>query len=185
MPVQVRKIGLPGDLGWVVMAHGQLYAQEFGWDTDFEALVARIVSDFAESHDEAREAGWIAELDSQRVGCVFCVAENDDTALLRILLVAPVARGRGVGRLLVEECIEFARAAGYARMQLWTNEPLRAAGHLYRRLGFILVGEEPHHSFGKDLIGQTYELDLNSTAAQLGGHGGRKVDTEEVLPRDL
>lgn len=176
MALQVRRIGLPGDLGWVVMAHGQIYAQEFGWDTSFEALVAHIVSDFAQSHDEAREAGWIAELDSERVGCVFCIAketpedetpkdqipEPDGTAQLRILLVDPAVRGRGAGRLLVQECIRFARTAGYARIQLWTNDPLRAAGRLYRRLGFTLVDEEPHHSFGVDLVGQTYELDLTS-----------------------
>jgi GNAT superfamily N-acetyltransferase len=106
-------VGRPGDLGWVVKAHGEIYAREFGWDTSFEALVARIVADYAGSHDPSRDAGWIAELDGDRVGCVFCVAKDESTAQLRILLVDPVARGRGVGRLLIDECMRFAREAGY------------------------------------------------------------------------
>ena len=158
----IRRLGRPGDLGWVVMAHGEVYAREFGWDASFEALVAGIVADFARRHDPAREAAWIAELDSQRVGCVFCVAdpEHANTALLRILLVDPEARGTGIGGRLVDACLEFARGAGYARMRLWTNHPLAAARRLYLERGFQLIAEEPHHSFGVDLVGQTYELGL-------------------------
>lgn len=167
--VHVRPLGHPGDLGWVVMAHGEIYASEFGWDTSFEALVARIVADYATGHDPDRAAAWIAEIDGRRAGCVFCVADDDPAAArLRILLVDPIARGRGVGRLLVDQCIRFARAAGYERMVLWTNHPLTSAAHIYRRAGFRLVAEQPHHSFGVELIGQTYELDLDERASGSG-----------------
>jgi GNAT superfamily N-acetyltransferase len=158
--VSIRRLGRPGDLGWVVMAHGEIYATEFGWDTSFEALVAKIVADYAGRHDERREAAWIAELGQHRVGCVFCVAADEDTAQLRILLADPLARGRGLGGRLVDECLEFARQAGYKRMKLWTNDPLAAARKIYLSRGFTLTAEEPHHSFGADLIGQFYELDL-------------------------
>jgi GNAT superfamily N-acetyltransferase len=157
---KVRPLGEPGDLGWVVIAHGEVYAEEFGWDGSFEALVARIVADHAEHHDPAREAAWIAELDGERVGCVFCVAKDETTAQLRILLVHPDGRGLGLGARLVDECVEFARGAGYERIVLWTNHPLVAARHIYLEAGFILTDEEPHHSFGVDLVGQTFELDL-------------------------
>jgi len=162
-PATIRPLGQPGDLGWVVMAHGELYAREFGWDASFEALVAGIVADYARGHDPARESAWIAEVDGRRVGCVFCVAdpERPDTALLRILLVDPGARGLGIGGRLVDAVLEFARAAGQRRVRLWTNHPLAAARHLYLERGFRLVGEEPHRSFGVDLIGQTYELELS------------------------
>jgi GNAT superfamily N-acetyltransferase len=156
----IRPLGRPGDLGWVIMAHGEVYAEEFGWDADFEALVARIVADYAADRDPGREAAWIAELGGTRVGCVFLVARDADTAQLRILLVDPAARGRHLGRRLVAECVGFARRAGYRRMVLWTNEPLAAARHIYLAAGFRLVTEEPHHSFGADLTGQYYELDL-------------------------
>jgi GNAT superfamily N-acetyltransferase len=143
------------------MAHGEVYAEEFGWDTSFEALVAEIVAEYAAGHDPAREAAWIAELDGERVGCVFCVAGDDpDTAQLRILLVHPRGRGHGLGGELVDRCLEFARRAGYARMRLWTNHPLTAARHIYVSRGFALAGEAPHRSFGADLVGQTYELTL-------------------------
>lgn len=160
--ITIRSLERPGDLGWVVMAHGEIYAQEFGWDSSFERLVARIVADYAGGHDPHSEAAWIAELDGQRVGCVFCVADpaRSRTALLRILLVHPDGRGRGLGRRLVGTCLTFARGAGYARVRLWTNHPLAAARHLYLERGFRLIAEEPHHSFGADLIGQTYELEL-------------------------
>jgi len=158
--VTVRRLGQPGDLGWVVMAHGELYATQFGWDTSFEALVARIVADYAVSHDDAREAAWIAERDGRRAGCVFCVAAGDQTTQLRILLVDPVARGHGIGARLVDECLSFARGAGYKRMKLWTNHPLVAARRIYLSRGFTLVAEDPHHSYGADLTGQVYELDL-------------------------
>jgi GNAT superfamily N-acetyltransferase len=144
------------------MAHGEVYAEEFGWDSSFEALVARIVADYAADRDPVREAAWIAELGSRRVGCIFCVADPADegTALLRILLVHPAGRGRNLGRRLVGTCLEFARNAGYERMRLWTNHPLAAARHLYLERGFRLIAEERHRSFGADLVGQTYELKL-------------------------
>jgi DNA-binding MarR family transcriptional regulator/GNAT superfamily N-acetyltransferase len=150
----------PGDLGWMVKAHGELYAQEYGWDTTFEALVARIVADYADNHDPRREAAWIAEVDGQPVGCVLCVRKDDDTAQLRILLVDPAARGLGIGARLVGECLAFARRAGYKRIVLWTNDVLIAARRIYQAAGFRLTGEEPHHSFGHDLVSQTWQLDL-------------------------
>lgn len=156
----IRRLGRPGDLGWVLQAHGESYASEFGWDTSFEALIARIVADFAAAHDEAREAAWIAELDGDRVGCVFCVREDHETARLRILLVDPAARGHRLGTRLVQTCLDFAREAGYRRMVLWTNHPLEAARRIYLAAGFRLTAEEPHHSYGVDLVGQTYELTL-------------------------
>lgn len=143
------------------MAHGEVYAEEFGWDSSFEALVARIVADFAADHDPDREAAWIAELDGKRVGCVFCVAKDATTAQLRILLVHPDGRGLGIGARLVDACIGFARHAGYERIVLWTNDPLVAARHVYVAAGFTLTDESPHHSFGHDLVGQTYELELS------------------------
>jgi GNAT superfamily N-acetyltransferase len=158
--VTIRRLGQPGDLGWVVMAHGEMYAQEFGWDTSFEALVARIVADYGSSHDDAKEAAWVAEQADCRVGCVFCVAADDQTAQLRILLVDPAARGHGTGARLVDECLQFARQAGYKRMKLWTNHPLAAARRIYLSRGFQLVAEDRHRSFGANLIGQVYELDL-------------------------
>ncbi len=162
--VVIRRLGVPGDLGWVVMAHGEMYATEYGWDTPFEALVARIVADYAAGQNPGREAAWIAEVDGHRVGCVFCVAADDTTAQLRILLVDPAARGRGLGARLVDECVSFAREAGYARMKLWTNAQLFAARHVYLSRGFTLVSEQPHHTFGVNLVGQVYELDLGGGA---------------------
>ena len=157
----IRPLNRPGDLGWVVMAHGQVYADEFGWDTSFEALVARIVADWAEGHDPAREAAWIAEVDGRRAGCIFCVAAKDqETAKLRILLVHPDARGHRVGALLVDTCLDFARSAGYSRITLWTNDVLRSARQIYQSVGFELVDQQPHHSFGHDLIGQTWTRKL-------------------------
>jgi GNAT superfamily N-acetyltransferase len=160
--VTIRRLDRPGDLGWVVMAHGEMYAKEFGWDTSFEALVAQIVADYAGGHDDTREAAWIAELAGHRVGCVFCVAADEQTAQLRILLVDPGARGHGAGARLVDKCLQFARQAGYKRMKLWTNHPLAAARNIYLSRGFQLVEEEPHSSFGANLIGQVYELDLSA-----------------------
>jgi GNAT superfamily N-acetyltransferase len=162
--VKIRPLGQPGDLGWVVMAHGEIYADEFGWDTSFEALVARIVADYAASREARREAAWIAEVDGRRAGCVFCVASSEEVAQLRILLVDPGARGLGLGQELVRRCVDFACAAGYRRMMLWTNDPLVAAAHIYLAAGFQLVDEQPHHSFGVDLVGQTYELELAAFA---------------------
>jgi GNAT superfamily N-acetyltransferase len=148
-------------LGWVVRANGALYAAEYGWDTTYEALVARIVADYVDGHRPGREAVWIAELDGEPVGCVFCVQKDATTAQLRLLLVEPRARGLGVGRRLVEECVAFARRAGYARLVLWTNDVLVAARHIYLTIGFELVAEEAHRSFGHDLVGQDWQLDLS------------------------
>jgi GNAT superfamily N-acetyltransferase len=147
------------------MAHGQVYAAEFGWDTSFEALVAEIVAGYARDHNP-REQAWIAEVDGERAGCVFCVASEEvNTAKLRILLVDPRARGNGVGGKLVDRAIELACRSGYARMQLWTNHPLTAARRIYVSRGFRLVRQEPHRSFGAELIGQTYELTLSPSSS--------------------
>lgn len=158
----------PGDLGWVVSRHGALYAHEYGWDMQFEALVARIAADYQARLDPALECAWVAELGGQPAGCVFVVQARTDTtdqpepgvAQLRLLLVEPWARGRGVGKLLNAECERFARAAGYRRMRLWTNSLLLAARGIYQAAGYRLVASEPHHSFGHDLVGEIWEKDL-------------------------
>lgn len=158
--VAVRALGKPGDLGWVVRAHGEIYAEEFGWDTSFEALVARIVAEYTAGSERSREAAWIAESGGRRMGCVFCVRAGDDTAQLRLLLVHPKVRGLGVGQRLVSTCLDFARAAGYRRITLWTNDVLTAARRIYVGHGFELVDQAEHHSFGRDLVGQNWARDL-------------------------
>lgn len=151
----------PGDLGWTIERNAAVYAAEFGFDEQYEALVARIVADFAATRDPEREAVWIAELDGERAGCVFCVRdEAPDTARLRLLIVDPAARGHGIGRRLVDECVAFARAAGYTELVLWTNDILTDARKIYQRAGFTLVAEQRHHSFGRELTGQDWRLAL-------------------------
>ena len=150
----------PGDMGWVVQRNGATYAAEFGWDDSYEALVARIVADYVDNRDPAAEAAWIAEVDGAPAGCVFCVRADATTARLRLLLVEPWARGLGIGARLVEEVLRFARQAGYTRITLWTNDVLASARHIYQRAGFTLDDESPHHSFGKDLIGQNWSRAL-------------------------
>jgi DNA-binding MarR family transcriptional regulator/GNAT superfamily N-acetyltransferase len=150
----------PGDFGWIVHRHGVLYAEEYGWDETFEALVARIVADYIDEHDSSREAVWIAEIDGEPVGCVFCVKKTKRTAQLRLLLVEPFARGMGIGARLVKECMDFARRAGYTEMTLWTNDVLHDARRVYERAGWKLVEENQHHSFGQDLVGQNWRVRL-------------------------
>lgn len=159
-PTVVLRPPVSGDFGWVVQRHGEIYAQEYGWDETFEALVARIVADFIERRDPKREAAWIAEVDGERVGCVFCMRKEDHVAQLRILLVEPSTRGMGIGTRLVDECVRFARRTGYRQLMLWTNDVLVDARLIYERAGFRLVEEEKHHSFGHDLTGQNWLLDL-------------------------
>jgi DNA-binding MarR family transcriptional regulator/GNAT superfamily N-acetyltransferase len=158
----------PGDIGWVTQRHGELYAREYGWDMSFEALVAHIAARYVEQLEARHECAWIAELDGENAGCVFLVQARGEAtnkpergvAQLRLLLVEPWARGHGLGSRLVDECERFARAAGYRRIRLWTNSVLLPARAIYQKAGYALVASEPHHSFGHDLVGETWELAL-------------------------
>jgi DNA-binding MarR family transcriptional regulator/GNAT superfamily N-acetyltransferase len=153
----------PGDMGWIVHRHGVLYAADEGYDEHFEALVARIVAEFIENLDPKRERCWVAEREGEIVGSVFLVKKNQTVAKLRLLYVEPRARGLGIGRRLVDECIRFARQAGYRKIMLWTQKSLGPARRIYKAAGFSLVEQQAHHSWGKDLVAETWELNLNNT----------------------
>ncbi len=150
----------PGDLGWVVHRHGVLYAREYAWNVQFEALVATIVAGFGEYHDPERERCWIAEIDGHIVGTVFLVRNSNSVGQLRLMLVEPEARGKGIGTRLIQDCLDFARAAGYSTVKLWTNSILIDARRLYEKAGFHLVHAEPYQAFGHDLVSEFWELEL-------------------------
>jgi GNAT superfamily N-acetyltransferase len=158
----------PGDMGWVIERHGALYAQEYGWDERFEALVAEIAAQFIREFNPQGERCWIAEQNGERVGCVFLVRKSTTVAKLRLLIVDPAARGIGLGRQLVDECIRFARACGYRKLTLWTQDNLRAARHVYQAAGFQCVKRERHTSFGHALVGETWDLPLRPAPKQGG-----------------
>jgi GNAT superfamily N-acetyltransferase len=159
--VEIRPADRPGDLGWIVQEHGEMYSREFGWSTAFEEMVAGIMGQYATDRDPDRERAWIADVDGRRAGCIGCMRGDDPaTAKLRVLLVDPDCRGLGVGAALVETCVSFARRVGYTRMVLWTTDNLHSARRIYQGTGFRLVAEAPHRGFGREVVGQDWELDL-------------------------
>ena len=160
--VVIRPADQPGDMGWIVLAHGEMYSREFGWSVAFEEMVAEIIGRYAAGHDPDRERAWIAEVDGERAGCIACMQEDGDptTARLRVLLVDPKHRGLGLGASLVDTCVGFARSSGYARMTLWTTGNLHSARRLYEAQGFLLTDERPHDAFGAELVGQSWEVSL-------------------------
>lgn len=166
-PEYILRPHQPGDIGWIIHRHGILYAEEYGLDQRFEALVARIAAAFIENFDTARERCWIAERDGVIVGSVLLVKESDEVGKLRLLYVEPAARGLGIGSRLVGECVRFARQTRYRRITLWTNDVLVSARRIYQAAGFRLVSEEPHRSFGRDLVGQIWELPLRPPGRSL------------------
>lgn len=159
-PTIILRDPQPGDYGWIIHKQGMLYANEYGWDVSFEALVAEIIGKFSKEFIPGREKCWVAVQDGLVVGSIFIVRQDDNTAKLRLLYVDPAAQGQGLGRRLVNECIQFTRNAGYQHIVLWTNDILLAARHIYETAGFILIEQEAHHSFGKDLVGQNWKLEL-------------------------
>jgi DNA-binding MarR family transcriptional regulator/GNAT superfamily N-acetyltransferase len=159
-PEPIIRTHRPGDMGWVVQQHGLLYAKEFGWDNSFEGMVAEIAAEFLKNFDPKRERCWIAEIDGRQAGSVFLVKHSDEVAKLRLLLVEPAARGLGLGKKLVDECIVFARECGYRKITLWTQSMLIAARGIYEDAGFVCVASEPHHSFGHYLVGERWECDV-------------------------
>jgi GNAT superfamily N-acetyltransferase len=168
-----------GDMGWIIYRHGLLYAQEYGWDESFEILVAEIVTSFIRNLDSRVERCWIAERDGGIVGSVFLAKESEEVARLRLLYVEPEARGLGIGSRLVEECMRFARQAGYRKVTLWTNDVLVSARRIYEAAGFRLVREEPHHSFGHDLVGQTWERELGTVdPSRMPGSNRRQASSQ-------
>ncbi len=191
--LRIRPLGEPGDLGWVVMAHGEVYAEQFGWNAEMEALVARIVAGFATEHDPAREAGWIAEKDGDRVGSVFCMATDDPSvAQLRVLLVTAAARGLGLGSRLVRTCLDFATQAGYPQITLWTNDVLESARRIYEAEGFTLGRRRPAPQLRSGLTGQHWSLRLGSQqstgrarVAHSGLPGLRSLLGRSLLGRSL
>ncbi|MFD6530570.1 GNAT family N-acetyltransferase [Streptomyces sp. NPDC060184] len=181
----MRRADRPGDLGWMVMAHGELYHRQFGWNAEFEGLVAKIVAEYAArvGQDDS-EAAWIAEVDGERAGCVMLVADDRPAAAkLRTLLVTPAARGLGMGTRLVAETLRFARAAGYRSVSLWTTDNLASARRIYQSFGFILAEEAPHHGFGHDLVGQTWTLALDAVPeAEPARRGSVRATTPPAAP---
>jgi GNAT superfamily N-acetyltransferase len=159
-PPIVLRLPRPGDMGWVIQQHGELYWREFGWDQRFEALVADIVAGMMRNHDPACERGWIVELDHERVGSVFVVRKSDTQAQLRLLILTPQARGLGLGARLTDTCIAFARDKGYRQLVLWTHANLVAARAIYARRGFRCVAREPYQGFSRELVSEHWELDL-------------------------